>query len=193
MAQVWFTWRYHYNFLYHLSWPLIVIIGMWIAANIFFSQWLVDHPNPYVRAFGKAYQTVFGLTACMQGVFYVTLIYYVLGVSVYPEQATLYWFDWIYAMTDASWIIYGIGFAPMIMVADGFWKKTGMILTVGTAWALCGYFFLYEEEARHVFNTHPDLSIAACMGIQLLLSVICMYEVIFSKGATPDDASKTVA
>lgn len=192
MSQVWFSWHFHFRLMYHIAFGIIPFMAMWIAATLFFGMWLKKSENPTVRALGESYEAVFSLTAPMQGVFYVTTVFYVLGAAVIPSAAELYWIDWMYGMSYASWIVYGIGFASFLMVATTLWSKCLMLVVVGLGWAGFVYFMGWETEARQAYNSHPKIFTVIFFAAQFFMSVTSMTVAFFS-GDRPDVSQKNPA
>ncbi len=184
MLSVGFTWRYEYWLLYHLSFGVLFVLAVFIAFTILIGFYLKDSQNTWLRAIGEVYEKLFQYTALAQGVFYTTLVYYVVGTVVNADVPLAdfdrqFMFEWMYGTNFATLLVYG---ALLCMLL--FFQRL----------SVCGYllaFFIailgiglpvlfFEAEAQMKLFYEKQIKVFAWLFIfsQLALSAAGMYSMV---------------
>ncbi len=136
LAQIGLTWRFTVLLYYYLSFGIVALLIPLITAPIFLGLYLEKHSNPTFKEVGKIFSKAFGYTALMQGVFYITLVFMILGgltvASPNFTSAAKFMFEWIMGSMYASFLIYGL--AGFML----FWSKHNFI-----GYILCVFVLLY--------------------------------------------------
>ncbi len=112
MLSVGFTWRHEYWLLYHLSFGVLFVLAVFIAFTILIGFYLKDSQNTWLQAIGEVYERLFQYTALAQGVFYTTLVYYVVCTVVNADLPLAdfdrqFMFEWMYGTNFATLLVYG--------------------------------------------------------------------------------------
>ena len=183
MLAVGFTWRYEYWLLYHISFGVLFVLALFIAFTFVVGFYLKDSANPTLAALGQTYEKLFQYTALAQGVFYTTLVFFILGTTVnreipIPDFDKKFTFDWIYGSNYATLLIYG---ALLCML--WFFQRlslAGYALTLIIAMGGLGVpilFFMAETRLRDFHAQYADSFSYGFILIQLALSATGMQAV----------------
>lgn len=172
--------RYYWHLLmWYLAWGLVLIMGFWVAFNIFLYLKLEKHPNPNLRQFGQVWGKIWGYTAIFQATVIITLLYYIFGSVYIDENQALASFDWEYGMSYSSWIVYGIGFMPVFWVERRYLLG---LLVFAASWGVVGAFFFAEDKMREMATQYSFLFMSGLLILQLAMSALSMHLVIGGGG-----------
>lgn len=184
MLSVGFTWRYEYWLLYHLSFGVLFVLALFIAFTFVVGFYLKDSQNALLKTIGEIYEKLFQYTALAQGVFYTTLVFYVVGTTVNGDVPLAdfdrqFMFDWMYGSGYATLLVY-VSLLAMLL----FFQKlsalgyllAAFIAVLGVAQPI--YFFAAEAQVRSAHANYGGFFTYAFIFSQLALSAAGMYSMV---------------
>jgi hypothetical protein len=187
LAEIGLTWRFTVLLYYYLSFGIIALLIPIIIAPIFLGMYLKKHSNPLYRRTGEVFDKLFGYTAIMQGIFYITLIFMIVGGLTIAtpsfEDTRKFMFEWIMGSMYASFLIYGL--AGFML----FWSKNNFISYILCICVLIygwGGFILvmeFEKEFSTWYYAHTVLGNILYFCSQLLFSFLYMHLMIPKKNS----------
>jgi hypothetical protein len=188
MLSVGFTWRYEYWLLYHLSYGVLFVLAMFIAFTFLVGFYLKDSTNVVLRAIGEVYEKLFQYTALAQGVFYTTLVFYVVGTVVdgevpLPDFDRQFMFEWMFGSNYATVLVYGALLCMLLFFQR--LSAVGYLLTLLIAVVGVGVpvlFFSCEDQVKTLHAKHGALFVYAFIFSQLALSATSMHAMISEIG-----------
>jgi hypothetical protein len=185
MLSVGFTWRYEYWLLYHLSFGVLFVLALFIAFTFVVGFYLKDNTHATLRAIGAVYEKLFQYTALAQGVFYTTLVFYLVGTTVnrevpLPDFDREFMFSWMYGSNYATLLIYGLALLPMLLFFQklSFW---GYLIAFAIACAGVGVpivFMAAEAEMKALHAKMGAIFTYVFIFLQLGLSALGMHSIV---------------
>ncbi|AFM12524.1 hypothetical protein [Turneriella parva] len=184
MLSLGFTWRYEYWLLYHLSFGALVVLALFIGFTFVVGFYLKDSTNAALNAIGKVYETLFQYTALAQGVFYTTLVFYVVGTTVngdmpLPDFDRQFMFDWMYGSGFATLLVYVSLLAMLLFfqkLSPQGYLLAAFIAAVGAALPI--YFFAAENQVRSLHANYGGFFTYSFIFSHLALSAAGMYSMV---------------
>jgi hypothetical protein len=199
MLAVGFTLRYEYWLLYHLSFGVLFIVALFIAFTFVVGFYLNDSINATLRAIGAVYEKLFQYTALAQGVFYTTLVFYVLGTTVnrevpLPDFDREFMFSWMYGSSYTTLLVYGLALLPMLLFFQklSFW---GYLIAFVIACGGVGVPILFmaaEAEMKELYAKMGAIFTYVFIFLQLGLSALGMHSIVLI-GKTQEEKKKKSA
>lgn len=184
MLSLGFTWRYEYWLLYHLSFGAALVLGFFIAFTFVVGFYLKDSANPLLKAIGEVYEQLFKYTALAQGVFYTTLVFYIVGTTInfevpLPDFDRQFMFDWMYGSGYATLLVYGSLTAMLLffqrLSLQGY-LFAAFIAAFGVGLPI--YMFVAEGRVKDLHAQHSGLFTYAFIAIQVALSAAGMHSMV---------------
>ncbi len=184
MLSVGFTWRYEYWLLYHLSYGVLFVLALFIAFTFFVGFYLKDSQSAGLRAIGEVYENLFQYTALAQGVFYTTLVFYVVGTAVnseipLPDFDRQFMFEWMFGSNYATALVYGALLCMLLFFQR--LSAVGYLLALAIAALGVGIpvlFFAAEARMRLIYENQIKIFAWAFIFSQLALSAAGMYSMV---------------
>jgi hypothetical protein len=181
MSSIGLTYLFHYQLLYHIGWGLSLLIGIVIVINVIFGNYLLKHPNEKIQSIGKFYEKINAYTALFQGIMFLNLCFYALGMVTLKETVQLHWWDWIYGISFSSLIVYGLGCWVFVIYAEKWIHKVSSLFIVLLNLGIGLLFFFYENQLYKLFLKNDLTFLLASFVLQLVSSVV-LYQVVLSYG-----------
>ena len=184
MLAVGFTWRYEYWLLYHLSFGALFVLAIFIALTFVVGFYLKDAANQTLKTIGLVYEKLFQYTALAQGVFYTTLIFYVVGTAVnrempLPDFDKKFTFEWMYGSNYATLLVYGALLCMLLffqkLTATGY-LLSFLIFCVGVGIPVT--FFAAEQKMKTLHGNFGGYFSFAFVFTQLGLSAAGMFSMV---------------
>jgi hypothetical protein len=184
MLSLGFTWRYEYWLLYHLSYGVLVVLALFIGFTFAVGFYLKDSKNAALKTIGEVYEKLFQYTALAQGVFYTTLVFYVVGTVVNGEVPLTdfdrqFMFDWMYGSGVATLLVYVSLLAMLLFfqkLSPQGYLLAAFIAALGVALPIC--FFAAETQVRNLHANYGGFFTYSFIFTQLSLSAAGMYSMV---------------
>jgi len=184
MLSVGFTWRYEYWLLYHLSFGVLFVLALFIAFTFVVGFYLKDSKNATLKMIGEIYEKLFQYTALAQGVFYTTLVFYVVGTTVNGDVPLAdfdrqFMFDWMYGSGYATLLVYVSLLAMLLFfqkLSPQGYMFAAFIAVLGIAQPI--YFFASETRVRGLHANYGGFFTYSFIFAQLALSAAGMYSMV---------------
>ncbi|MFZ5630902.1 MAG: hypothetical protein ACOY5B_17345 [Spirochaetota bacterium] len=184
MLSLGFTWRYQYWLLYHLSFGALFVLALFIAFTFVVGFYLKDSTNTFLKALGEVYEKLFQYTALAQGVFYTTLVFYVVGTTVnreipLPDFDRQFMFDWMYGSGYATLLVYVSLLAMLLFfqkLSPQGYLLAAFIATFGVALPI--YMFAAEPRVKNLHAQHGGFFTYTFILTHLTLSAAGMYSMV---------------
>lgn len=184
LAQIGFTWHFTYLLYYYLSYGIIALLIPLIIAPFFIVTYLKKHSNPLYKKAGNILDKLAMYTAMMQGVFYTTLVFLIIGgltiASPDFNDRTKFMFEWIAGSLYTTYIIYGIGGFLLFFSKHNFVGYFLCILTLLYGWGSLIVILQFEKELQEWYYAHTTLGNILYFVSQLLFSFLFMYIMLLS-------------
>jgi len=185
LAEIGLTWRFTIFLYYYLSFGIIALLIPLIVAPVFLGLYLEKHSNPTYRQAGKIFNKAFGYTALMQGVFYTTLVFMILGgVAVQSpdfSSSTRFMFDWIMGSMYTSFLIYGLAGFMLFWSKHNFLRYFLAACVVLYGWGGLVLVMGFEKQFATWYYAHTTLGNILYFSSQLLCSFLYMHLMLFNK------------
>jgi hypothetical protein len=185
LAEIGLTWRFTIFLYYYLSFGIIALLIPVVVAPVFLGLYLEKHSDPSYRQAGKLFSKVFGYTALMQGVFYVTLVFMILGGLTVQSpdfsSATRFMFDWIMGSMYTSFLIYGLAGFMLFWSKHNFMGYFLCVCVLVYGWGGLVLVLGFEKEFQTWYYEHTTSGNILYFVSQLLFSFLYMRLMIFNK------------
>lgn len=184
MLSVGFTWRYECWLLYHLSYGALLVLALFIALTFLVGFYLKDSTNVVLRAIGEVYEKLFQYTALAQGVFYTTLVFYVVGTVVdgevpLPDFDRQFMLEWMFGSNYATVLVYGALLCMLLFfqrLSVGGYLLAFFIAAVGVGVPVL--FFAAEARMKLIYESQIKIFAWVFIFSQLTLSAAGMYSMV---------------
>lgn len=184
LAEIGLTWRFTILLYYYLSFGVIALLIPLIIAPVFIGSYLSKHSNPLYKKAGKILDKLFMYTAMMQGIFYVTLVFLVIGgltVEAPDFSSTQkFMYEWIAGSLYTTYILYGIGGFLLFFSKHNFVGYLLCVLTLLYGWGSLIVILEFEKELQEWYYAHTTFGNILYFVSQLLFSFLYMHIMVLS-------------